>query len=136
MGVSKRCETSLILMGDASRGKTSFAKCIAHKLATCLQNSVEPYYLFVGTVDSLREGQKAGLLLENIPIVFDDLTPGVARGSRPPMSLDDIKHFTEVENGTSVNARCRDINFSPNMPKIITTNARNMNEWHKETVET
>ena len=102
-------------------------------LAIRLQHNVEPYYLLVGTVDSLREGQKDGLLQENIPIVFDDLTPGVARGSRPPMSLDDIKHFTEVESGTSVNARCRDINFAPNMPKIVTTSAMDMHQWHKET---
>ena len=59
---------------------------------------------------------------------------GVARGSRPPMSLDDTKHFTEVENGTSVNARSRDINFAPNMPNSITTNAMDHHDWHKETV--
>ena len=64
-------------MGDAARGKTSFAKCIANKLAMSLQNNlIEPYYLLVGTVYSLREGQKDGLLQEHVPIVFDDPTPG------------------------------------------------------------
>ena len=55
----------MLLMGDASRGKTSFAKCIANDLAVRLQTNVEPYYLFVGTVDSLREGHsKIGSLAQ------------------------------------------------------------------------
>ena len=47
------------------------------------------------------------------------------------MTLDDIKHFTEVENSSSVNARNNDINFAANMPKLVTTNATNLHEWHK-----
>ena len=130
------CDATLILMGDASRGKTTFAKCLAHMLALRMQSTAnEPYYLMVGTVDSLREGQKDGLLQEHIPVVFDDLTPGLARGSRPGMSMDDIKHFTEVECGSSVNARCKDINFSANMPKFVTTNATDLHQWHQELPE-
>lgn len=126
------CELCLILFGDASKGKTTFAKTICYMLAVRLQKDVaEPFYISVKTVDSLREGQRDGLLVEGVPILYDDLTPGLPRGTRPCMSLDDVKHFTEVENASSVNARNNDINFAANMPKIVTTNATNLHEWHK-----
>ena len=42
-GCISRCASSLLLMGDASRGKTSFAKCIANDLAMlCRTTSSSP----------------------------------------------------------------------------------------------
>lgn len=91
--------------------------------------------MFVGTVDVLRLAMKDGLLKTNVPVLFDDLTPGLPRGSRPPMNLDDIAKFSEVLKKSTINARNADISMAEGMPKVVTTNAVTPFAWHPDLLD-
>ena len=90
------------------------------------------YFLKVGTVDSLRDCADQALMKQNIPILFDEITPGKARGTRSCMSLEDVKHVCEIPETTSVDARNNDISFHSNQPRIFTTNAYGPHGWHND----
>jgi hypothetical protein len=129
-------DTTLVVLGDSSRGKTQMCRTICQTLALALQRDLpEQCYLFVGTVDILRNAGAEGLLRSGVPVLYDDLTPGLPRGSRPPMNLDDIAKFTEVFNKSTINARNGDIDMHPGMPKLCTTNATSPHEWHGDLPE-
>ena len=109
-------DTCLVIMGDSQMGKTELAKMLCATMADRLQTSGNAYFLKCGTVDSARDAVYDGQLKEGVPLFFDDLTPGDARGSRPPHSLDGIVHFTEVASSTSANARNRDMKHYSGCP--------------------
>ena len=124
-------DTTMVVLGDSSLGKTQMCRTLCQAMALGLQQDMpEPYYIFVGTVDILRNASADGLLRSGVPVLYDDLTPGLVRGTRPPMNLDDIAKFTEVVNKSTINARNGDIDMPAGMPKLITTNAMTPGEWH------
>ena len=126
-------DSALILMGDSTFGKTELAKKICQVLASKLQvDEPEPFYVFAGTIDSLRSASRDGLLRTGVPVIIDDITPGEAQGSRPPITLENIKKLLEVLSATSIHARCKDVHMQAGMPRIITTNATTPKEWHFE----
>ena len=67
-----------------------------------------------------------------VPILFDEITPGKGRGTRPGMMLEDIKHMCEVSLNSTVDGRCRDISFHQDQPRIFTSNAYGPHGWHPE----
>ena len=66
----------------------------------------------------------------NVPILFDDmtLTHDTSRGG---FVLDDLKHLFEVKESSGLHARFKDFAFQPNIPRIFTSNAMDVSEFHK-----
>ena len=130
-------EMSLVVLGECSLGKTSVCQIACQQIALRKQkDSANPYYLLAGNVDVLRTAGKDGLLAEGVPVLLDDLTPGLPRGTRPLMNLDDVAKFTEVSKKSTISARNCDIIMAAVMPKIITTNATTPHEWHPDLPQT
>jgi hypothetical protein len=124
-------ERSLVIHGLAQCAKTPLARAICARLAGALQagGGSSPFYLKVGTADSLRTAMRDGQMREGVPILFDEVTPSVARGSRPAMSFEDVKHMTECADTSALDGRNSDIIFARLMPKIFTSNAKSPHEW-------
>jgi len=121
---------TLVLGGQSDLGKTALASALVAYLATHDQCNEHPYYLKVGTVDILREAIKDNLMVEQVPVVLDEVTPGMPRGTRPCMTLDDVKRLTEVEGTTVTDGRCNDIAFKSEQARVFTTNSLTPHGWH------
>ena len=126
-------ERSLVIHGLAQCAKTPLARALCARLARGLQiDGSTPFYLKVGTADSLRQATADGQMRLGVPILFDEVTPSVARGSRPAMSFEDVKHMTEAASSSALDGRSNDIVFAPKQPKIFTSNANSPHEWFRE----
>ena len=66
----------------------------------------------------------------NVLILFDDmtLTQDTNRGG---LVLEDLKHLFEVKESSDLHARFKDFAFQPNIPRIFTSNAMDVSEFHK-----
>jgi hypothetical protein len=91
------------------------------------ESESEPYFIKAGTVDILRSAIKNRLMKSGVPILFDELNPGQARGTRPAHSIEDMKQMTEVFNSSCMNGRNSDIEFHALQPRIFTCNAYSPN---------
>jgi hypothetical protein len=127
-------EKSLVIHGAAACCKTPVAKSVVAYIACALQSadSGEAFYLKVGTADSLRAATRDGLMRPGVPILFDEVTPSVARGSRCAMSAEDVKHMTEAADSSALDGRNSDIVFAYPQPKVFTSNASEPWEWFSE----
>ena len=47
------------------------------------------------------------------------------------MSIEDIKHMTEVQKSSTLDGRNKDISFSTDQARVFTTNAEGPHGWHK-----
>ena len=122
---------SLVLLGASGAGKTPLAEALCSRLAIGLQDQDEiPYFIKAGTVDSLRKVKT--VLKQFVPIMFDDITPGLRRGSRPNMTIDELKKTTTVYEADCTEARNNDIIIPANCPRIWTSNAMDPSEWHPD----
>jgi hypothetical protein len=103
-------------------------------LATRLQKASgeDPFYLKVGTADTLRDATRDGLMRAGVPILFDEVSPSAPRGSRHAMGIEDVKHMTEAAETSSLDGRCKDIVFAYPQPKIFTSNAASPHEWFND----
>ncbi len=137
---------SLVLLGPPRTAKTPCAESLAALLARAEQTpevevpedeQKEPYYLKVGTVESLKKISEH--LVANVPLIFDDVAPSEARGTRPCMSWNETKHLTYVtkskEGSESLDARNDDIVFPPNCPRIFTSNKLTPSDWCRGLVD-
>ena len=124
-------ERSLVIHGLAQCAKTPLARAVCAYLAGALQrdSGSEPFYLKVGTADSLRTAMKDGQMQMGVPILFDEVTPAAGRGSRVSMSIEDVKHMTESADTSALDGRNSDIVFARLMPKIFTSNAASPHAW-------
>ncbi len=118
-------EKSLVIHGAAACCKTPVAKSVVAYIACALQSgdAGEAFYLKVGTADSLRAATRDGLMRPGVPILFDEVTPSVPRGSRCAMSVEDVKHMTEAADSSALDGRNSDIVFAYPQPKVFTSNA-------------
>eukprot|EP00972_Heterocapsa_arctica_P113292 16436337-Heterocapsa_arctica.AAC.1 len=123
---------ALVLYGLAGCGKSPAANALAAALARDLQDTHavgDPYFIKVGTSDALLTACAAGLMVDLTPIHFDDLTPSWKRGTRPCMSVEDVKHLVMVEDAAmNVNARGTDIQFADKQPRIFSSNATSIQD--------
>jgi hypothetical protein len=124
---------TLVLHGDAGLGKTPLAMTLLAEVASQLQQGCNwpPYYIKVGTVESLRDASMNGSMKSKVPILFDDLSPDRACGTRTGMPIEVLKLILEVSQSTSVHARFKDLVFASDQPRIFTANAATPHEWHR-----
>jgi hypothetical protein len=127
-------QRSLVIHGSAQCAKTPVARAVCALLAGSLQKDTgkEPFYLKVGTADSLQVAMRDGQMQPFVPILFDEVTPAAPRGSRLAMGFEDVKHMTDVTETTSLDGRCKDIIFGCPQPRIFTSNAATPHEWFRE----
>jgi hypothetical protein len=124
-------QRSLVIHGHAQCAKTPVARAVCAFLATRLQaaSGNDPFYLKVGTADTLRDATRDGLMRAGVPILFDEVSPAAPRGSRHAMGIEDVKHMTEAAETSSLDGRCKDIVFAYPQPKLFTSNAASPHEW-------
>jgi hypothetical protein len=124
---------TLILHGDAGLGKTPLAMALLAEVATLLQSGCPwaAYFIKVGTVESLRDASNTGAMKSKIPLLFDDLSPDSACGTRNGMPIESLKLILEVTQSTCIHARFKDLVFAADQPRIFTANASNPHGWHK-----
>jgi hypothetical protein len=124
---------TLVLHGDAGLGKTPLAMTLLGEVASQLQQGCNwpAYYIKVGTVESLRDAAASGTMKSKVPILFDDLSPDRACGTRTGMPVEMLKMILEVSQSTSVHARFKDLVFASDQPRIFTANAATPHEWHR-----
>jgi hypothetical protein len=127
-------QRSLVIHGHAQCAKTPVARAVCAFLATRLQkdSGEDPFYLKVGTADTLRDATRDGLMRAGVPILFDEVSPSAPRGSRHAMGIEDVKHMTEAAETSSLDGRCKDIVFAYPQPKIFTSNAASPHEWFND----
>jgi hypothetical protein len=131
--LDEHCVThSLVILGKPKHGKTPAARSLCVELAHILnadenEEGEGPYYIKVGTVDSLRKVQ--GDLRAGTPLLFDDITPSAKRGTRSAMTIEELKHITNVDGAESCEGRSNDITISDECPRIFTSNASTPTEW-------
>jgi len=120
---------SLVLLGSAGTGKTPAGESLCSIMAEFAQDDPfhKPFFLKISTVDSLRKVQH--LLRPGVPLLLDDITPSVPRGSRPPMSIDEVKHLMNVVSAEACDGRNNDIVLSVDMPRVVTSNASSPRHW-------
>lgn len=123
----------LVLSGDADMGKSTLARSMLARIADDNhdQESRRPYFIESLTVDGLSAAAKGGWCVANKPILLDEVRPNQARGTRPPMSVDELKKVLTVSEATTIDARFSDIQLSVDQPRIITSNAMNPSDWHR-----
>jgi len=123
---------ALCIHGGSNLGKTPLARSLVSEVAGVEQSidTFPPYYIKVETVDLLREAVKVNLMRDNVPILFDEITPGKKRGSRHEMSLEDIKKMCEIVDNTGLDGRNDDIAFRDNQARVFTSNASCPHSWH------
>ena len=123
---------TLIITGDSGKGKTQVAKSLLARLAAGQQSDLypRPYTIVAQTVDGLASAAAGGWCQEWVGILLDEIRPGQARGSRPPMTPGEVKKLCSIDIQGTIDARNRDILLSVNQPRINTANAMNPSEWH------
>jgi hypothetical protein len=121
------------LNGDAGLGKTPLAMTLLAEVASLLKLSCNwpSYFIKVGTVESLRGAAINGSMKGKIPILFDDLSPDMACGTRAGMPIESLKLILEVSQSTSIHARFKDLVLAADQPRIFTVNAATPQAWHR-----
>lgn len=122
----------LVITGDSDKGKTQVAKSMLSSLSDELQVDLypKPYSIVVQTVEGLASAAAGGWCQEWVGILLDEIRPGQARGTRPPMTPDEVKKLCSIDIQGTIDARNRDILLSVSQPRINTANAMNPSEWH------
>ena len=89
-----------------------------------------PYIVITQTVEGLTTAASGGWCQEWVGLLLDELRPGQPRGTRPPMSVDELKKLCSIDIAATIDARNRDIMLSVDQPRIMTANAMNPSQWH------
>lgn len=124
--------------GGSNLEKTPLAGTLASEVASMEQEGevFVPYYIKVGTVESLRQAEKSYLLRDNVPILFGEVTPGKKLGSRCVMDIDGIRKMTEIVDTMGLDGLNDDISFRENQARVFTSNASCPNTWHYDLPKT
>lgn len=117
---------SLLVRGPSRTGKTELCKLICLMLALRYQDSSDAYFVFVTTLDILRQVQT--MLLPGVPVLFDDVQPG-DKDQLVHSSLSMWKQILQVKDNAQIRGRCDDIAFAKFQPKVVTTNSTSVSFW-------
>ena len=101
----------LIITRDSDKGKTQIAKAMLACLAGMKQDKdIIPRQdmLVVQTVEGLSAAAHGGFCHEWVCILLDEIRPGQCRGTRPAMSIDEVKKLCMVDIQTTFDARNKD----------------------------
>ena len=113
----------LIITGDSDKGKTQIAKAMLARLAVMTQDQdtiLRPYMIVVQTVEGLSAAAHGGFCHEWVCILLDEIRPGQCRGTRPAMSIDEVKKLCMVDIQTTFDARNKD---APNANTVMKHNS-------------
>jgi hypothetical protein len=125
---------TLIVTGDSDKGKTQVAKSMLARLAEERQTGrvPRPYIITSQTVEGLMTAASGGWCQEWVGLLLDELRPGQPRGTRPPMTMDEIKKLCSIDIAATIDARHHDIMLSVDQPRIVTANAMDPSQWHSD----
>ena len=113
---------ALVILGPPRVGKTPLAKSLLAAISMIHQEpGIGPFGLVVSTVEAMPRSPDCRVRA-GVPVLFDDMRPGVQRLSRPAHTLEDMKTLGEVRDGGQMAARYSDIHFEPNMSRVFTSN--------------
>jgi hypothetical protein len=123
---------TLVLTGDSDKGKTQVAKSMLSRLADekLSGRMPRPYIVSTQTVEGLTTAASGGWCQQWVGLLLDELRPGQPRGTRPPMSVDELKKLCSIDIAATIDARHRDIMLSVDQPRIMTANAMMPSQWH------
>ena len=126
-------KSALILYGLSGRGKSAagISLCAASSRACQPSTEIDENYIIkAGTLDSLRTCCSAGLMVNGTAVLMDDVTPSKRRGTRPSMSVEDVKHMVMVDDiAQSADGRTTDIQFADQQARVMTSNAMTIQSW-------
>jgi len=123
----------LVLYGHSGRGKSAAGLSLCAAASRACQSSTdieENYIIKAGTLDSLRSCCSAGLMQKGTAILMDDITPAKPRGTRPSMSIEEVKHMVMVDDiAQSADGRSSDIQYADQQSRVFASNAMTIQAW-------
>lgn len=130
-GAMEHTRFAAVLMGPPRIGKTPLVKSVAANLAMVYQQGgqSDPFALIISTVEAMPRGTDPRVR-SGVPVIADDLRPGVPRGGRPAHTVEDMKVIGDIPDGGDLSARYSDVHFAPMMPRIFTSNDSDPHNFH------
>ena len=112
-----------ILWGPPEVGKSPLAEAMAARFAQMYQDGDEENYIVTSTPDSLRLLADEDMLVEGVPIIFEELENKDRKSHARPLTANAMKHLCGVKDGGVMSARYRDFALSRKQPRIICVNS-------------
>ena len=118
---------SLVLLGPSMYGKSALSATLGCVLARSLYEGAEdgePYYLRIGTMDSVRSlnGENAS----GVPVIVDEFTPNLCS---PRPDVDSMKKLMDVSDAQDLHCRHFNAQFAPRQPRIFSSNQPSPDQW-------
>ena len=117
---------SLLMRGATRTGKSELSKLVAMLVAAQYNKDGYAHILFLTTIEAAKECKD--FMAEGVPIIFDDIDPSDT-AQLVHSSLGMWKALLQGSNPFTTRARNQDINWCKRQPKIITTNAPDVDAW-------
>jgi hypothetical protein len=129
VNTSLHCKCTALFLGEAGLGKSPLAEALASRFALAYQPARE-YYIVTSTPDSLKRLAEESLLVDGVPIVFEELDgsdQSMHRGAR--LSPNFFKQLLGVADIGVVGARYADFAIGRRQPRIVSSNADSSESW-------
>jgi hypothetical protein len=129
VNTSLHCKCTALFMGGAGLGKSPLAEALAARFSMAYQPARE-YYVVTSTPDSLKRLAEESLLVDGVPIVFEELDGGdksMHRGAR--LSANFFKQLLGVSDIGVVGARYSDFAIGRRQPRLVSSNAEDAETW-------
>jgi hypothetical protein len=117
---------SLLMRGATRCGKSELSKLIAMIVAMQYSNTGNAHILFLTTIEAAKDCKD--YMAPGVPIILDDIDPSDT-SQLVHTSLGMWKAILQGTNPFTTRARNQDINWCRRQPKIITTNAPDVDSW-------
>ena len=114
------------MRGATRTGKSELSKLVAMLVAAQYNKDSYAHILFLTTIEAANECKD--FMAEGVPIIFDDIDPSDT-AQLVHSSLGMWKALLQGSNPFTTRARNQDINWCKRQPKIITTNAPDVDAW-------
>ena len=115
-------KVTAVLCGPREVGKSPLVEATAARFARMYQEKDE-FYIVTSTPDSLRLLADEDLLVEGVPIIFEELEGKDNKSHARPLTANAMKHLCGVKDGGVMSARYRDFALNRKQPRMITTNS-------------